>query len=75
MEDEMSELFTFLENFKTDSKIKIYDETGSLLFDGKIGDVPQKISNKMSVIKETVEIMGSCIYVKVIKSYSEDKLQ
>jgi len=67
MEEEMSKLFTFLENFDTENLIKIYDESGMLLFDGKTGDVPQRISNMMSVIRGTVINNGSCLIVRVKK--------
>ncbi len=45
----MSRLFTFLENFDINNKIKIYDENDSLLSEGEMGDVPQRITNMMSV--------------------------
>ncbi len=67
MEEEMSKLFTFLENFDTENNIKIYDESGELLYEGKMGDVPQRISNKMSVIRGTVVNNGSYLTVKVKK--------
>jgi hypothetical protein len=67
MEEEMSKLFTFLENFDTENNIKIYDESGELLYEGKMGDVPQRISNMMSVIRGTVVNNGSYLTVKVKK--------
>ncbi len=67
MEEEMSTLFTFLENFDTENNIKIYDESGELLYEGKMGDVPQRISNMMSVIRGTVVNKGSYLTVKVKK--------
>ena len=67
MEEEMSKLFTFLENFDTENNIKIYDESGELLYEGKMGDVPQRISNMMSVIRGTVMNNGSYLSVKVKK--------
>lgn len=67
MEEEMSKLFTFLENFDTENNIKIYDESGELLYEGKMGDVPQRISNMMSVIRGTVVNKGSYLTVKVKK--------
>lgn len=63
----MSKLFTFLENFDVENSIKIYDESGILLFDGKIGDVPQRISNMMSVIRGTVVNEGRFLSIKVKK--------
>ncbi len=67
MEEDMSKLFTFLENFDTENNIKIYDESGELLFEGKMGDVPQRISNMMSVIRGTVINNGAYLTVKVKK--------
>ena len=67
MDDEMSTLFTFLENFDTENYIKIYDESGSLLFDGKIGDVPQRISNMMTVIRGTLVNSGGYWTIRVKK--------
>ena len=67
MDDEMSKLFTFLENFDTENYIKIYDESGSLLFDGKIGDVPQRVSNMMTVIRGTVVNSGGYLTIRVKK--------
>ncbi len=67
MDSEMSKLFTFLENFDTENDIKIYDESGLLLFDGKMGDVPQRISNMTNVIRGTVVNGGGYLMVKVMK--------
>lgn len=67
MSDEMSKLFTFLENFDVDNSIRIYNESGVLLFEGKVGDVPQRISNMMSVIRGTVVNHGDFLAVKVKK--------
>ena len=47
----MSKLFTFLENFDIRNLIKIYDTEGNLIFEGEMGDVPQKVNNQMSVIR------------------------
>lgn len=67
MEEEMSKLFTFLENFDTENSIKIFDEAENLLFEGKMGDVPQRISNMMSIIRGTVVNAGEYLIVKVKK--------
>lgn len=67
MEEEMSKLFTFLENFDTENNIRIYEESGELLFEGKMGDVPQRISNMMSVIRGTVVFKDNYLIVKVRK--------
>ena len=67
MEEEMSTLFTFFVIFDTENNIKIYDESGELLYEGKMGDVPQRISNMMSVIRGTVVNKGSYLTVKVKK--------
>lgn len=65
MDEEVSKLFTFLENFDINNNVKIYDESDNLLFDGKIGDVPQRISNMMSVIRGTVVNKGNYLTIKV----------
>lgn len=62
----MSKLFTFLENFDVDNLIKIYED-GSLIFDGKMGDVPQRITNMMSVIRGTAKWKGDYLEVSVKK--------
>ena len=64
----MSKLFTFLENFDIENKIKIIDEKQNVLFEGQIGDVPQKISNQMSVVRGTVKNMGDLILIIARKS-------
>ena len=67
MDEEMSKLFTFLENFDMENNIKIFDESKNLLFEGKIGDVPQRISNMMSVIRGTVINQGTYLSINVKK--------
>ncbi len=67
MEEDMSKLFTFLENFDTENSVKIIDITGEILFEGKIGDVPQRITNMMSVIRGTVINHGAFFEVTVKK--------
>lgn len=62
----MSKLFTFLENFDVDNLIKIYED-GNLIFDGKMGDVPQRITNMMSVIRGTAKWKGGYLEVSVKK--------
>ena len=62
----MSKLFTFLENFDVDNLIKIYED-GNLIFDGKMGDVPQRITNMMSVIRGTAKWKGDSLEVSVKK--------
>ena len=64
----VSKLFTFLENFDIENKIKIIDEKQNVLFEGQIGDVPQKISNQMSVVRGTVKNMGDLILIIARKS-------
>ena len=64
----MSKLFTFLENFDTANLIKLYDENGKLIFDGEVGDVPQKILNQMSVIRGTVKNVNNVLIIIVRKS-------
>ncbi len=63
----MNKLFTFLENFETETIIKIYDESDKLTFEGKVGDVPQRITNMMSVIRGTAVNHGGYIAIKVEK--------
>ena len=62
----MSKLFTFLENFDVDNLIKIYED-GNLIFDGKMGDVPQRITNMMSVVIGTAKWKGDYLEVSVKK--------
>lgn len=62
----MSKLFTFLENFDVENYIKIYED-GNLIFDGKMGDVPQRITNMMSVIRGTAKWKGNYLEVSVKK--------
>ena len=64
----MSKLFSFLENFDISNKIRIYDEKDELLFEGEMGDVPQRITNMMSVIRGTAKWTGEYLVVKVKKS-------
>ena len=66
--EEMSKLFTFLENFNTEKGIKIYDDVnGELLYSGKMGDVPQRITNMMSVVRGKTDIVDSVVIVRVRK--------
>jgi len=67
MDEEMSKLFTFLENFDTENNIKIYDESNNILFEGKIGDVPQRITNMMNVVRGTVVNHGKYLTLNVKK--------
>lgn len=62
----MSKLFTFLENFDVDNLIKIYED-GNLIFEGKMGDVPQRITNMMSVVRGTARWKGEYLEVTVKK--------
>lgn len=62
----MSKLFTFLENFDTENLIKIYEE-GVLIYEGTMGDVPQRITNMMSVIRGTAKWTGEYLSVEVKK--------
>ena len=64
----MSKLFTFLENFDISNKIKIYDVDGNLIFDGLMGDVPQRMTNLMSVVRGTAIWRGDYLEVKVKKA-------
>lgn len=62
----MSKLFTFLENFDVDNLIKIYED-GKLIFEGQMGDVPQRITNMMSVVRGTAKWKGEYLEVTVKK--------
>ena len=62
----MSKLFTFLENFDVDNMIKIYED-GKLIFEGQMGDVPQRITNMMSVVRGTARWKGNYLEVTVKK--------
>ena len=64
----MSKLFTFLENFDINNKIGIFDVDGNLIFEGFMGDVPQKVTNQMSVIRGTAVWKGDYLEVKVKES-------
>lgn len=64
----MSKLFTFLENFDVTNLIKIYDENYNLIYDGEMGNVPQKITNTTSVIRGTAIWKGNYLEVRVRKS-------
>lgn len=63
----ISELFSFLENFEITNKIRILDSEANVLFEGEMGDVPQKITNMMSVIRGTAIWKGEYLEVKVKK--------
>ncbi len=60
----MSTLFTFLENFAVDNLIKIYED-GSLIYEGEMGDVPQRITNMMNIIEGTAKWSGEYLEVMV----------
>lgn len=62
----VSKLFTFLENFDVDNLIKIYEDE-NLIFEGKMGDVPQRITNMTSVVRGTAKWKGDYLYVSVKK--------
>ena len=64
MEEEKSNLFSFLENFDTENYVKIYDET-NIIYDGVVGDVPQRVSSKREVVKCSVKNRGSFISITV----------
>ena len=63
----MNTLFAFLENFNVSNLIKIYGESGNLIFDGQMGDVPQKITNMTSAIRGTAIWKDGYLKVKVKK--------
>lgn len=63
----MERLFSFLENFDAETLIRICSESGDLLFDGKAGDIPQRVTNMSKVIKGSVVNDGSRLIVKIKK--------
>ena len=60
----MSKLFTFLENFDVSNLIKIY-EGGNLIYEGQMGDVPQRMTNMMSGVRGTAKWKGEYLEVAV----------
>lgn len=65
MTKQITELFYFLENFDIVNTIEIMDEAGVVLFSGKVGDVPQRISNRRTVVPGSVINHGDYLSVKV----------
>lgn len=63
----MSKLFTFLENFDVNNLIKIYEDE-NLIYEGQMGDVPQRITNMMSVVRGTAKWKGGYLEVSVKRS-------
>ena len=64
----MSKLFTFLGNFDITNMIKIFDVDGNVIYEGQMGDVPQKITNQMSVVRGTAILKNDILEVQVKKS-------
>lgn len=61
----MSTLFTFLEHYDPNQEILIIGKDGNQIYRGKAGDVPQRVSNKTTVVKETVMWTGDAIRIIV----------
>lgn len=60
-------LSVFLNNFNVGNLIKIYDQNDNVIFEGRIGEVPQKIMNMASVIKGTATFKNEHMVIKVKK--------
>lgn len=65
MTEQITSLFYFLENFDIENNLEIMDEEGVVLFSGKVGDVPQRISNRRTVVPGSVINHGDYLSVKV----------
>lgn len=63
----MNDLFSFLEKFGVDNNIVIYDETDAILYDGKLGDVPQRVMNMARVIDGSANVEGDHLSVSIQK--------
>ncbi len=63
----MNDLFSFLEKFGVDNNIVIHDETDAILYDGKLGDVPQRVMNMARVIDGSANVEGDHLSVSIQK--------
>lgn len=60
-------VFDFLECFNTEINIQMYDVLSKeLLYAGKIGDVPHKVSRMRNIVLETTEVKDG-----VLQLYTE----
>lgn len=63
----MGKLSAFLNNFDVSNLIKIYDQDDNVIFEGRIGEVPQTIMNMAAVIKGTATFKNEHLVIKVKK--------
>lgn len=63
----MGKFSAFLNNFDVSNLIKIYDQDDNVIFEGRIGEVPQTIMNTASVIKGTATFKNEHLVIKVKK--------
>lgn len=61
----MGKFSAFLNNFDVSNLIKIYDQDDNIIFEGRIGEVPQTIMNMASVIKGTATFKNEHLVIKV----------
>lgn len=61
----MGKFSAFLNNFDVSNLIKIYDQDDNVIFEGRIGEVPQTIMNMASVIKRTATFKNEHLVIKV----------
>lgn len=59
------ELYSFLENFNTDTDIVLVNSAGIPIYAGKVGGITQYILNERCVVKGSVKIFGSYISITV----------
>lgn len=61
----MGKFSAFLNNFDVSNLIKIYVQDDNVIFEGRIGEVPQTIMNMASVIKGTATFKNEHLVIKV----------
>lgn len=61
----MGKFSAFLNNFDVSNLIKIYDQDDNVIFEGRIGEVPQTIMNMASGIKGTATFKNEHLVIKV----------
>ena len=61
----MGKFSAFLNNFDVSNLIKSYDQDDNVIFEGRIGEVPQTIMNMASVIKGTATFKNEHLVIKV----------
>ena len=65
-EEDNSSLFAFLEAFDLETITTISDIKGKKLYEGTIGDVPQKITNQRSILPNSAHIKENCLFVTAV---------